>query len=122
MSEYIRGVTRTIDDFTARPSATMLAFLLTLTWFAVGPHLRFSPTWQLFMTTPSAVVTFLMVFVIANAQHRNTMALHLKIDMLVAAHPELTNKAVGAEHAADGEVAEVREELARMIREGDEGA
>ena len=67
------------------------------------------------MSTMSAVVTFVMVFVIANAQKRNTAALHLKIDMLVAAHPELSNRAVGVEHKPDHHFEEIREELAAQL-------
>lgn len=119
MTELIRHVVRWLDVFTATPLATLLAFALTLLWVVAGPRLHYSASWQLLMTTTSAVVTFLMVFVLASAQKRNTDALHLKIDMLVAAHPELTNKAVGVEQAPPEHVAIVREELAAKVAEMD---
>jgi low affinity Fe/Cu permease len=119
MTHAIRRVVSALDVFTATPIATMLAFGLTLVWILLGPRLRFSSSWQLLMTTTSAVVTFLMVFILASAQKRNTDALHLKIDMLVAAHPELTNRAVGVEQAPPEHVAMVREELAAKVAEMD---
>jgi low affinity Fe/Cu permease len=119
MTHAVRQIVRCLDIFTAAPVATLLAFGLTLAWVVTGPRLHFSSAWQLLMTTTSAVVTFLMVFVLASAQKRNTDALHLKIDMLVAAHPELTNKAVGVEQAPPEHVAVVREELAAKVAEMD---
>jgi low affinity Fe/Cu permease len=73
------------------------------------------------MSTVSAIVTLVMVFVIANAQKRNTAALHLKIDMLVAAHPELSNRAVGVEHKPDHHFEEIREELAARVSQAELG-
>jgi low affinity Fe/Cu permease len=117
MAEFLRRIVGIADDFTGRPAATLVAFVLVALWVILGPRMHYSADWQLLMTTTSAVVTFLMVFVIASAQKRNTAALHLKIDMLVAAHPELTNRAIGLEHGADEHFDEVREELERKVLE-----
>lgn len=120
MIEVLRRIVGSIDEVTARPVATLLAFVLTIGWAVAGPRMHYSSSWQLLMTTTSAVVTFLMVFVLASAQKRNTIALHLKIDMLVAAHPELTNRAIGVELGGDEHIAEVREELAQVLAQSEE--
>ena len=117
---WVSRLIRTLDSFAAAPSATLIAIGATLVWLVSGYASHFSAAWIYVMSTTSAVVTFVMVFVIANAQKRNTAALHLKIDMLVAAHPELSNRAVGVEHKPDHHFDEIREELAAQIsRQGD---
>jgi low affinity Fe/Cu permease len=98
---WVSRLIRALDSFAAAPIATLLAIGGTIVWLAAGYASHFSPAWLYVMSTTSAVVTLVMVFVIANAQKRNTAALHLKIDMLVAAHPELSNRAVGVEHKPD---------------------
>jgi low affinity Fe/Cu permease len=67
------------------------------------------------MNTTSSIVTFMMVFIIANAQKRDTDALNLKLDMLIAADERLSNKAVGLEAAPLDRALEVRDELGRVL-------
>jgi len=121
MHERFRGATRAINDFASSPPASGAALAIVVAWLVLGPRMNYSSTWQLLMTTGSAVVTFLMVFVIASAQKRDTQALQLKIDLLVAAHPDLPKKAVGLEAASEQIHREVRQELERTVGES-EGA
>lgn len=68
-----------------RPWAFASATGLVLAWLTSGPVFRFSDTWQLVMNTVSSIVTFLMVFLIQNAQNRDSVALQLKLDELIKA-------------------------------------
>src|SRR5262249_47426887 len=54
-----------------------------LTWAATGPFLGFSAMWQLVINTGTSIVTFLMVFLIQNAQNRESKAVHIKLDELL---------------------------------------
>jgi len=67
---------RFVNAFAASPAATALAFVLVLLWVISGSHFHYSDFWQLLMNTLSAVVTFLMVFVLNNAQSRDTAAIN----------------------------------------------
>ena len=49
-----------------------------LAWFISGPIFGFSETWQLVMNTVSSIITFLMVFLIQNAQNRDSAAIQLE--------------------------------------------
>jgi low affinity Fe/Cu permease len=69
------------------------------------------------MSTTSSVVTLLMIFIIAHAQKRDTDALNLKLDMLIASNANLNNRAVGIETASERAVHEVRQELASIAPE-----
>jgi low affinity Fe/Cu permease len=59
------------------PWVTIGAFLLVLVWFASGPLFGFSDRWQLIINTGTTIITFLMVFLIQNAQNRDAKALHV---------------------------------------------
>jgi low affinity Fe/Cu permease len=68
-----------------RPLAFILALSVVLVWIVTGPLFGFSDTWQLVINTGTTIVTFLMVFLIQNAQNRDTEAIQLKLDELIRA-------------------------------------
>jgi low affinity Fe/Cu permease len=72
--------------------------------------ISFSDTWQLVMNTISSIVTFLMVFLIQNAQNRESSALQLKLDELIRV-TQARNKLIGIEELSDDELKAVRAEL-----------
>lgn len=120
MDEYFSRFARNVNAFCASPLATSLVLVTVVIWGATGPHFHYSNTWQLVMNTTSSIVTFMMVFIIANAQKRDTDAFNLKLDMLIAADHRLSNKAVGLEAAPLERAQEVREELDRVIERTEE--
>ena len=52
---------------------------------STGPIFGYSDTWQLVINTGTTIVTFLMVFLIQRAQNKDSMAIQLKLNELVAA-------------------------------------
>lgn len=77
------------------------AFLAVLTiiavWLISGPIFGFSDTWQLVMNTVSSIVTFVLVFLIQNAQNRDSKATQLKLDELIRAAANARNQFIAAE-------------------------
>ena len=84
-----RFFTRVADgDLRASPanrSTFMLALAVILVWAVTGPIFQFSDTWQLIMNTGTTIITFLMVFLIQNAQNRDAAAMQAKLDELLRA-------------------------------------
>ena len=72
-------------------------------WLVTGPIFAFSDTWQLVMNTLSSIVTFLMVFLIQNAQNRDSAAVQLKLDELIRATPS-RNDLIGIERKSEPEL------------------
>lgn len=70
---------------TAMPWAFMLALIYVIAWALAGPLVHYSETWEMFMTIVPSIVTFLLVFLIQNAQYRETMAIQLKLNELIRA-------------------------------------
>jgi len=75
---------RGIADFTGTSTAFSSAFLILLVWALSGPVFHFSDAWQLVINTGTTIVTFLMVFLIQNAQTEDTRELHAKLDAVLA--------------------------------------
>lgn len=71
--------------WSGQPSAFIFAFLIIIIWCISGPVFGFSDTWQLVINTGTTIVTFLMVFLIQNAQNRDGKAVQLKLDELIRA-------------------------------------
>lgn len=59
-----------------------------------GPVFHWSDTWQLVMNTVSSVVTFLMVFLIQRSQNKDALAMHVKLNEIVAAVEGASNRIV----------------------------
>lgn len=97
-------------DGSGRPWAFGIAGIFVIGWLLTGPIFHFSDTWQLVMNTISSVVTFLMVFLIQNAQNRESTALQLKLDELIRV-TEARNKLVGIERLSEPELESMRDEI-----------
>ena len=120
---------RTASRFTrfassaARLSGSPLCFLgavaIVALWLASGPLFGFSDTWQLVINTGTTVITFLMVFLIQNAQYRDSEAIHVKLDELIRATEGAHNALLDLEELDERELARVRrdyQELAQRAR------
>ena len=88
-------------------------------WAALGPVFGFSDTWQLAINTGTTIVTFLMVFLIQRTQNKDALAIHIKLNELVAAVKGASNRVVDIEALTEGELQELEKhyaELARLAR------
>jgi low affinity Fe/Cu permease len=68
------------------------------------------------MNTVSSIVTFLMVFLIQNAQNRDSEALQLKLDELIRV-TAARNKLIGIEELSEPELESVRSDIEQKKRE-----
>jgi low affinity Fe/Cu permease len=84
--------------------AFITALAIVIVWAATGPLFRFSDTWQLVINTGTTVVTFLMVFLIQRAQNRDTLAVQLKLNELVAAIDAANNRLISVEDLSEEEL------------------
>jgi low affinity Fe/Cu permease len=109
-----------ITRFSGSSAAFVVALGIIVVWAVTGPVFGFSDTWQLVINTGTTVVTFLMVFLIQHAQNKDSLALHLKINELLAATHGASNRLVSIEDLTDEELHTLRkfyEELSKRSRE-----
>jgi len=115
-----------VAKITGSPSAFLIAFAVVIIWAVSGPFFGFSDTWQLVINTGTTIITFLMVFLIQQAQNKDTMALQLKMDELIAATKGASNKVLNIEDLTEEELSAMKKfytELGKISeREGKLGA
>jgi low affinity Fe/Cu permease len=115
MHDTLNIFSRRIYNFVSTPAALILAFASILLWALSGPRFHFSGDWLMIVNSGGTIVTFLMVFVLNNAQSRDTMAINAKLDMLILAVEGADNRLVGVEGKSVEETREVREHLASVV-------
>ena len=94
-----------------QPAAFVLAVAFIVIWILTGPAFDWSDSWQLVVNTATTIITFLMVFVIQNAQNRDAAALQAKLDEVIRSLADARNEFIGIEHLSDTQIEEIRAQL-----------
>lgn len=92
-------------NFTGSTIAFICACLLIILWLVTGPIFNYSDTWQLVINTGTTIITFLMVFLIQRSQNKDSLAIHLKLNELVAAIKGASNRLIDVESLSEEELA-----------------
>ena len=102
-----------------RATGTSLAFVIAvaviLVWAITGPIFGYSDTWQLVINTGTTIITFLMVFLIQRAQNKDALAIHLKLNEIVAALEGASNRLIDVEDLSEPEIDALRNYYKRLI-------
>lgn len=98
------------------PYAFFIACAVIVVWAATGRMFHYSDTWQLIINTGTTIVTFLMVFLIQNAQNRDARAIHLKLDELLRAVESARTGLIDLEDLEDEDLDELQREFAQLRR------
>src|SRR5580693_2188792 len=105
------GISRRIERFastviqTAGSNLALIScFALVILWGVSGFLFHWSPRWEAVIQTVSSVVTILMVFLIQKAQNKDSLAIQLKLNELVAANSGASNRLVNVEGMTEEEL------------------
>ncbi|MBV8324792.1 low affinity iron permease family protein [Chryseobacterium sp.] len=90
--------------FTGSQTAFIGAMLIVIIWAVTGPFFHYSETWQLVINTGTTIITFLMVFLIQKAQNKDSKAIQIKLNELLAAHEKASNRMVDIEDLTEKEL------------------
>lgn len=90
--------------FTGSSYAFVGASLIVVIWAASGPLFNYSETWQLVINTGTTIITFLMVFLIQKAQNKDSKAIQIKLNELLAANEKASNRIVAIEDLTEKEL------------------
>ncbi|HET6600053.1 MAG TPA: low affinity iron permease family protein [Burkholderiaceae bacterium] len=111
------------DRFSARvtrvvgsPLAFTLALACVVLWAAVGHLFGYSQGWQLVINTGTTIVTFLVVFLIQQSQNKDSVALHLKLDELLASSKQASNRMIGIEDLDEQDLRDVAAFYVRLTQ------
>ena len=86
------------------PAVSISAFILIILWAISGPLFNFSDTWQLVINTGTTIITFLMVFIIQQSQNKDTAAIQLKLNELIASNEKASNRLIDIEDLTEEEI------------------
>src|SRR5436305_441887 len=90
------------------------ALAVVIVWGVSGPFFQYSENWQLVINTGTTIVTFLMVFLIQNAQNREAKAIHLKLDELILAVRRARNELIDIEDLSEDQLERLSERYHRI--------
>ncbi|SDV50351.1 low affinity iron permease family protein [Chitinasiproducens palmae] len=108
--DFASAVTR----FAGSPIAFCVAVVAIVVWIATGPIFHYSDAWQLVVNTGTTIITFLMVFLIQQSQNKDSVALHLKLNELLASHRSADNEMIGIEESTEEELRQLAERYLRL--------
>jgi low affinity Fe/Cu permease len=99
---------------TGSSAAFIIAGCIIIIWVITGPIFKYSDTWQLIINTGTTIVTFLMVFLIQKSQNKDSKAIHLKLNELIASHKGTSNRMVNIEELTEHELDHLHKFYARL--------
>jgi low affinity Fe/Cu permease len=76
----------------------------------------YSDTWQLVINTGTTIVTFLMVFLIQKTQNKDALAIQIKLNELVAASNNASNRIVSVEDLSEKELVKLNDDYTKLAR------
>jgi len=103
-----------VTKATGSTTAFIIALVMVLIWAATGPMFHYSETWQMVINTGTTIITFLMVFLIQKAQNKDSLAIQLKLNELVAAHEFASNRLVNVENMTEDELRVIHKYYSRL--------
>jgi len=112
--EYFSIIAKWLSNKAAEPFAGFLAFLIILVWGMFGFMLHFDNTWQLIISTASAIISIIMLFIIQNSQHRHTIAIQLKLDEIIRATKGAHNEMMDIEKLTDDDLERIQKKYGLM--------
>jgi low affinity Fe/Cu permease len=114
-SKISSAVTRT----TGSPVVSIIAFLIIVIWAVLGPVFHYSDTWQLVINTGTTIITFLMVFIIQQSQNRDTSAIQLKLNELIACEERASNRLIDVEDLTEQELQVLKKFYVKLSKQAE---
>jgi low affinity Fe/Cu permease len=112
---WLERMSRAATDWSGSSLAFALALGTIIVWLITGPIFHFSDTWQLVINTGTSVLTFLMVFLIQRSQNKDSAAIHMKLNEVVASLPWASNRLISVEDMTEEEVKILRHHFRRLV-------
>ncbi|HKB37898.1 MAG TPA: low affinity iron permease family protein [Gemmataceae bacterium] len=112
----LERLARVITEWTGSSLAFAIALGTIVVWAITGPFVSppFNDTWQLLINTGTTIITFLMVFLIQRAQNKDSHAIHLKLNELLAALHGASNRLINVEDLSESEIALLHKHFKRL--------
>ncbi|TMI83996.1 MAG: low affinity iron permease family protein [Bacteroidetes bacterium] len=103
-----------VTKASGKPAAFIVACVIVVAWLVTGPLFKYSDTWQLVINTGTTIITFLMVFIIQQTQNKDTVALQIKLNELIASSEFASNRLVNVEDLTSEDLETLKKFYSRL--------
>lgn len=100
---------------TGSSTAFLLALATIVIWVITGPIFGYSDTWQLVINTGTTIITFLMVFLIQKSQNKDSMAMQIKLNELIAVNTKASNRLLNVEDLTEAELHALHQFFGKLV-------
>ena len=114
LGQKLERLSHGVTVWTGSSWAFAIALAIIIVWLVTGPVFHFSDTWQLVINTGTTIVTFLMVFLIQRTQNKDSLAIQLKLNEIVAAIPGASNRLIDVEDLDEDELMRLHRFYSRL--------
>ena len=114
LGRKLERLSHTVTAWTGSSWAFALAAAVIVVWLITGPLFHYSDTWQLVINTGTTIVTFLMVFLIQRTQNKDSLAIQLKLNEIVAAIPGASNRLIDIEDLSEADLMKLHQFYSRL--------
>lgn len=104
LGQRFERISTAATSWTGSTPALLAAVGMLAIWLLTGPVFHFSDTWQLVMNTITSIITFIMVFLIQRTQNKDSLAVQLKLNEIVAAVQGASNRLIDVEDMSESEL------------------
>jgi low affinity Fe/Cu permease len=118
VNENISGfekVSNTITSYSGSSPVFIAAVVLILIWGVSGPIFSYSNTWLLIVNTGTSIITFLMVFLIQKSQNKESIAVQLKLNELIAANNNASNRLLNIQDLSEEQLNTLYEHYRTLV-------
>lgn len=105
---FMDNFSNSVVRYTGSSYAFTIACALVLIWLITGPYFDYSTNWQLVINTGTTIITFLMVFLIQKAQNKDSVAMQIKLNELIASSKIASNRLIDVEDLSEEELQLIR--------------
>ncbi len=116
LSQQLERLSINATKATGTSAAFIIALAVIIVWLLTGPLFRFSDTWQLVVNTGTTVVTFLMVFLIQRTQNKEALAIHMKLNEIVAALEGASNRLIDVEDLTEKDIETLHKHYQELVK------
>lgn len=116
MGRVFNAISNAVTKAAGRPVTSIIAMGIIIIWGLSGPVFDYSDTWQLIINTGTTIITFLMVFIIQQSQNKDTVAIHLKLNELIASQKNASNRLIDVEDLTEEELEVLKKFYIRLSR------
>lgn len=113
---FFENLARWTTDWAGTTLAFNLALMTILIWIATGPLFHYSDTWQLVINTSTTIITFLMVFLLQRAHNKDSLAMQMKLNEMLASQSGASNRLLSIEDLTEDEIRKIQKRFRSLTQ------